>query len=142
VSAAPIVLDVDGDARGVGRPRFGRGLYAPATTLDAERARQVAWLRAGQPRLPAGPFTMTLAVNVKRHASHMLRGGQLSTEGLRHGEPTRRPDLDNVAKLIGDALNGLVYKDDAQLVGVQARRQWSDEAFVEVRMASVTTELV
>jgi Holliday junction resolvase RusA-like endonuclease len=30
--------------------------------------------------------------------------------------PTARPDLDNLAKLAADALNGIVYRDDAQIV--------------------------
>ena len=29
--------------------------------------------------------------------------------------PTKKPDCDNIAKMICDALNGLAYKDDAQV---------------------------
>jgi Holliday junction resolvase RusA-like endonuclease len=29
--------------------------------------------------------------------------------------PTGRPDLDNVAKAVKDALNGVVYRDDAMI---------------------------
>ena len=31
--------------------------------------------------------------------------------------PTKRPDLDNIAKAVLDALNGLAYQDDSQIVG-------------------------
>jgi Holliday junction resolvase RusA-like endonuclease len=36
--------------------------------------------------------------------------------------PTGKPDLDNVAKLIGDSLNGVVWRDDAQISLLQIQR--------------------
>src|SRR5271165_3049173 len=36
--------------------------------------------------------------------------------------PSGRPDLDNILKQIGDALNGVVFRDDASIVEVRARK--------------------
>ena len=41
--------------------------------------------------------------------------------------PTTKPDLDNMVKLIGDAMNGVVYKDDSQIVWVTARKFYTTE---------------
>ena len=41
--------------------------------------------------------------------------------------PTKKPDCDNVAKMICDALNGLAYKDDAQVVSLRVYKYYTDE---------------
>lgn len=47
--------------------------------------------------------------------------------------PTKKPDCDNIAKLISDALNGLAYKDDAQIVNLNVLKAYtSDVPFVAV----------
>lgn len=38
--------------------------------------------------------------------------------------PTRKPDIDNVAKIILDGLNGLAYKDDAQVSFLLAHKNY------------------
>ncbi|WP_050697711.1 RusA family crossover junction endodeoxyribonuclease [Anaeromassilibacillus senegalensis] len=42
--------------------------------------------------------------------------------------PTKKPDWDNIGKIICDALNGLAYKDDAQVVAASIRKQYTDGA--------------
>ena len=47
--------------------------------------------------------------------------------------PTKKPDCDNVAKMICDALNGCAYKDDAQVVNLNVLKAYtSDLPFVAV----------
>lgn len=36
--------------------------------------------------------------------------------------PTGKPDGDNISKIIGDALNGVVWHDDAQVVDLRVRK--------------------
>ena len=40
---------------------------------------------------------------------------------------TSRPDADNLAKGIKDALNGIAYVDDAQVCFMQVRKQYAQE---------------
>lgn len=49
-----------------------------------------------------------------------------------HVLPAKKPDLDNVAKLVLDALNGIAYKDDAQVVDLRVSRRYGPAAQVEV----------
>lgn len=46
--------------------------------------------------------------------------------------PTVKPDLDNVAKLIYDALNGVAWYDDNAIVDARVQKFYSDEPRVEV----------
>ena len=46
--------------------------------------------------------------------------------------PTKKPDADNIVKAIQDALNGLVYKDDAYIVHLACQKFYSDNPRVEV----------
>lgn len=40
--------------------------------------------------------------------------------------PTSRPDVDNYAKLVLDALNGIAWHDDAQVVSLSILKAWTD----------------
>lgn len=45
----------------------------------------------------------------------------------------QRPDVDNLAKSLLDALNGVAYNDDAQIVDLRVQKRWSaDEDKYEV----------
>lgn len=45
---------------------------------------------------------------------------------------TKKPDLDNLAKTITDALNGLAYKDDSQIIEMRLKKLYSSEDKVVV----------
>lgn len=58
-------------------------------------------------------------------------------ERIRNKElfPIKKPDTDNIAKVICDALNGVAYHDDTQVVKLQVRKQYTeDEPKVVVAM--------
>lgn len=48
--------------------------------------------------------------------------------------PVSRPDLDNIGKGLMDALNGIVYKDDAQFVGKHVEEYYAEEDGIELRV--------
>jgi Holliday junction resolvase RusA-like endonuclease len=50
---------------------------------------------------------------------------------------TVRTDIDNVAKAILDACNGLVYLDDRQVVGLVAVKKWGEVEKVVVNIEEV-----
>jgi len=47
---------------------------------------------------------------------------------------TSKPDVDNLIKSIKDALNGVAYRDDSQVVQVFARKQYADEDGVLIQL--------
>ncbi len=52
----------------------------------------------------------------KKEAEQMAKGLLL---------PTKKPDADNIAKVVCDALNGLAYKDDTQIVNLQIVKRYT-----------------
>lgn len=42
-------------------------------------------------------------------------------------KPTKKPDCDNVAKIVLDALNGIAYPDDSQVVSLCVRKFYTDQ---------------
>lgn len=127
---------VPGEIRGKGRPRFGNGrTYTDSKTLNAE-----AWVRhcavqaVGQPCLE-GPLALVVRVAVAVPASWSKRKQADALAGV--VRPTGKPDADNTLKLLADALNGVVWRDDAQVVDVRLTKHYGTEpgAAVEVRTA-------
>lgn len=126
--SASVTFLVPGAPTGKGRPRFNRQTgrtYTPSKTQSAEARVREAWMQAGRLDLGDGPLEMHLVVVVARPGSHFRVNGDLNAAGLRATEPTRTPDLDNVLKLVSDALNQLAYRDDRQVVCAHLRRRWA-----------------
>jgi Holliday junction resolvase RusA-like endonuclease len=48
--------------------------------------------------------------------------------------PTKRPDWDNIGKIISDSLNEIAYKDDCQVVDAILRKWYGEEPRVCVEM--------
>lgn len=111
-----VSFDVFGKVKGKGRPRFTRGgrPYTPKATRDYERAIREAYENAtGR---PPEPFSGPIAVCIKTY-----RQLPKSTPKSVTSEPdTHKPDADNVAKIVLDALNGVAWEDDAQVVRLTA----------------------
>lgn len=131
-----LTIRVPGDIRGKGRPKFGGGrVYIDAKTLNAE-----AWVRhcavqaVGQPCLE-GPLTLSVGITVGIPPSWSKRKRADALAGL--VRPTGKPDADNTLKLLADALNKVVWRDDSQLVDVRVIKLYGIEpgALLEIRTA-------
>ena len=49
--------------------------------------------------------------------------------------PTKKPDFDNIGKVVCDSLNQVAYHNDAQIVDAQVRKFFSDRPRVQVTIA-------
>lgn len=47
---------------------------------------------------------------------------------------SKRPDADNIAKLVMDALNGLAYKDDGQIASLKIEKFYSENPRTEIEI--------
>ena len=56
--------------------------------------------------------------------------------------PTKKPDCDNIFKAVTDALNGLLFKDDKQIIHARVEKYYSDEPRVEVEVFVCRKELM
>lgn len=50
--------------------------------------------------------------------------------------PTVKPDCDNIAKNINDALNGIVYSDDKQIVSLTVNKFYGNSEQVRIKIES------
>ncbi len=51
--------------------------------------------------------------------------------------PLKKPDADNIAKVIADSLNGVAYKDDSQIASMLVNKYYGEQAAVSVRISNV-----
>lgn len=65
---------------------------------------------------------------VQKSLSKKERARRLSGEH----RPTVKPDLDNYIKSTLDALNGILWTDDARIVDLHAHKYYSDDPRIEI----------
>ena len=51
--------------------------------------------------------------------------------------PTTKPDIDNLSKGIMDALNGVIWKDDSQVVELLLSKIYDDEHYADVEIITL-----
>lgn len=105
-------------------------LYDPATCKDWKRTVLVQVLKRKPPAPVEGPLRMDLVFDLPRPKSAPRR--------VQH--PTTRPDLDNLLKAIKDALRGVVYRDDSQIVALTATKKYGPAPGVSIRLTHVVAQ--
>ena len=129
---------VPGAPVGKGRPRAARRgtgvvMFTPEKTAGYEALVAAAAsnaMRAEAGPLFTGPLEAVLEMRIPIPASWSKAHKAAALAGI--GQPTSKPDIDNVAKAILDACNGVVFRDDAQVVMLVATKAFSDEPGVRV----------
>ena len=136
-------LTVFGEVVGKGRPRFSTRngyphAYTPKKTADYEKQIKCAYLEKYKPMMfedEALQMRVDAYFKVPESASKKKKEKLLNEE-----YPTKKPDIDNILKSIADALNGLAYKDDSQIVRVHVDKHWDKENKVEISIFNANFE--
>jgi Holliday junction resolvase RusA-like endonuclease len=81
--------------------------------------------------LLAGPLKVSLKFYRVRPGGHFGKRG-LNGKGLTMPSPTTKPDVLKLARAVEDALTGVVWRDDAQIVDEQISKAWGEPARCEV----------
>lgn len=138
---------VPGDPQSLKRARVTvrRGnamMYDPAENRAAKNEIVHAWSEAGGERWMDGtPLKVTIACFFRRPAAHFGTGR--NAERLKDSAPrfvTRTPDVDNIGKQIGDALNGYCWRDDSQIADMRVTKVYCDPALGNGPCITVTVE--
>ena len=134
------IFTVPGSPVGKGRPRMTRTghTYTPEKTARYENlvALEYQTQCAGQFFEGAVRMTVRCYYGIAKSDSKKRRAAKL--EG--NIRPTKKPDCDNVLKSIADALNGIAYADDAQIVHATVEKWYSEKPRVEVVIESEVEE--
>lgn len=132
-----VTFTVDGEPQGKARPRFSTNngrvrAITPKQTVKYEN--KVRW--SYKKNCGAHKFEDNASLSVKITAYYKIPQSKSNSkkEQMRQNTvlPTKKPDCDNVAKAILDALNQLAYKDDAQVAELTVLKKYSDNPRVEV----------
>lgn len=125
-----IQFTVLGEPYGKGRPRFNR-FTGTAHTPEKTESREA--LVGYEYRRQCGTFrfpdTAMLDMRILAYYS-VPKGDSKATRAAKlEGfiRPTKKPDMDNVVKLVADALNQVAYRDDTQIVDCQCRKFYSEQ---------------
>lgn len=140
----PIVFEIPGEPIGKARPRVVDGhAYTPSRTKAYEQAVRLAYKQATKD-LPEGERFLGTDVQLSIQIAAFYQmpkkvNRQMKAAMLRWEErPRKKPDLDNVLKIVSDALNGLAYHDDSQIVHMDASKYWALTPCVWVTISEVT----
>lgn len=103
------------EPRGQERVRFTRTgrAYTPAKTRAATDEIRELWAEAGSPEVGGEWFTAHVIADITKPASS------------KHPFPPR-PDADNIAKLVMDALQGHAFPNDSRCWQITALKRWGD----------------
>lgn len=128
-----------------GRTKDGRGFVRDAARKSAPWKRQVAqaagdavWTvqEAGLYQVTSGlldgPLALRCNFYVPRPKSHTGKRGLLPSAPI---YPTTRPDVTKLVRAVEDALTGVVWRDDAQVVSQAAAKHYGEPARVEVEVS-------
>lgn len=129
---------IPGEPQGKGRPKFSRQgnfvkTYTPAKTENYEAHIKACFMASGAGMIPQGvEIGMEITAFYSIPKSTSKKRAALMREGVIR--PAKKPDFDNVAKVICDALNKIAYYDDAQIVEAAFAKFYADEPRVVVRL--------
>lgn len=133
------LFTVPGEPQGKGRPRFMRSghTYTPSKTVACESLVRACYYKAAEEHnwLPfqVEPLQVYIVAvfSVPKSATKKNRGLML----LDRLKPCKKPDADNIGKVVCDALNGHAYRDDAQITALSIVKKFGPEPMIKVLIA-------
>jgi len=88
----------------------------------------VAGEAMSQQDLISGPVKLSVQFHFARPKSHFGTGR--NAQNLKGSAPSHHaqsPDLDKLIRCLGDALTGIVFRDDRQICEISATRHWTTQ---------------
>lgn len=129
---------IDGEPVGKERPRMNtitKRTYTPNKTKNYEEL--IRWLYKSKVKYH---FTGYIKMTLRCYYSIAKSNSKKIKEQKRNNvlRPSKKPDIDNVVKIIADSLNEIAYKDDTQIVEVVASKYYSDRPRIEVELEDIS----
>lgn len=135
-----LVFTIPGEPTGKGRARaartkFGVRMFTPEKTRSYEAiVRSIAAEAMGTMTPIEGPVAMHLRAYFSPPKS--LKKADRKLANAEELPVTKKPDASNVMKAIEDAMNGIVFKDDSQIVLATICKLYSPRPRVEVEIST------
>lgn len=138
--AVSVKFLVEGKPQGKGRPRFSmktKRVYTPEKTVHYERQIREAYSKAGGKLFPEQCYIKVTVDAYFKIPKSYTKGKRLAC-AYNINRPDKKPDTDNILKIIMDALNKVAYSDDKQVVEVICRKWYSNSTgFLKIRIQEI-----
>ena len=132
-----MVVIVEGKIRGKQRPKVfnGHGV-TPKQTVEYEN-----WVKLCYKEQDGRHLEGSIRARIEAHyriPKSYAKGKRLA---CKHNItlPNKKPDIDNIAKIILDSLNTIAYEDDSQVVELSVLKRWTEDVErIEFELEEIT----
>ena len=133
-----LTLTIPGEPCAQGRPRFStHGGFVKAYDPEKSRNYKAYVKMCAIKSMQEQGLTLTekaLSIEVRAFmsipSSKSKQFKQAAVLGIER--PTKKPDVDNIFKCVTDAMSGIAYKDDKQIVAATVNKWYAEVPRVEV----------
>ena len=127
-------FEVKGDIKGKGRPRVNTytcQVYTPNSTKDYEELIK-QYFKIKYPRYV--PLENRVFVKIVAYFKIPKATSKKDKELIEEGKlsPTKKPDIDNIVKIILDALNKMAFNDDNQITKLEVEKVYGEEEKISI----------
>jgi Holliday junction resolvase RusA-like endonuclease len=128
-------FDVPGNPQGKRRARFARAGHFIKSYQDPVTVNYETFIREmfclAYPKFV--PLEIPLEIFIDAHCA-MPKTSEKKRRMMLQGKirPAKKPEVDNIAKVILDALTGLAFKNDSQVVALYVHKDYSEQPRVHV----------
>lgn len=119
-------IKVVGTIRGKARPRFNywtKNVYTPSNTKNYEKLIKSQYTKADGV-ISQKDISIRIIANFKIPKSYTKKKIKEIEEG---NLKPHKIDVDNIAKVVMDALNKVAYEDDRQIVNLEVSKRYTKE---------------
>ena len=116
---------VEGAIRGKQRPMFktkNGTVFTPSQTINYENWIKQCYIEQSN-KLLNGPTRARIEIYYSVPKSYSKRKIEAIKDGIDY--PMKKPDADNIAKIVLDSLNKIAYEDDKQVVELTVIKRWT-----------------
>ena len=129
-------FEVPGKITGKGRPRVNSYtgiVYTPTKTKDYESLIEQYFLLK-YPRFKQ--IEQRAKVTIIAYFDIPKSTKKSDIEGMLNNEisPTKKPDIDNIVKIVLDAMNKFAFKDDTQITKLEVEKKYGNEEKIIIKI--------
>lgn len=134
-----MIFEVKGKPQGKSRPRFSTHYgkvhtYTPYSTVSYEKTIRNKFLKVGG-KLLQGSISVYIEAHFEVPKSYSKQKKERAILNL--DRPTSKPDSDNIAKVVCDALNKVAYSDDKNIAELRVVKMYGEEPKIIVNIENL-----
>ena len=130
-------FEMTGSIVGKARPRMNTytgSVYTPTRTKDYESL-VMQYFLLKYPRYKPFEGRVQVEINALFEVPKSTKKADKELMLSNQINPTKKPDIDNIVKIILDAMNGIAFKDDIQITKLNVEKTYSTQEKVQIKIS-------